>query len=67
MIIDRFIPKINEMISDRVDTLSTGRCENFQQYTHACGEILGLRKALEEFLSLKRQADDDDDAGDASA
>ena len=55
------------MISDRVDTLSTGRCENFQQYTHACGEILGLRKALEEFLSLKRQADDDDDAGDASA
>lgn len=66
MIIDRFIPKINQIINERIDTLSTGRCETLQQYTHACGEILGLREALAEFLALKNQADDDD-AGDASA
>lgn len=61
MIIDRLVPKLEEMITERVQTLSTGRCETIQQYSHACGEILGLRRALDEFLELRRQADDDND------
>lgn len=66
MIIDRFVPKMEALIDERVNTLSSGRCETFEQYTYSCGEIFGLRKALSEFLELRRQADDDD-AGDPGA
>ena len=67
MIIDRFVPILEKLIDNRVQTLSNGGCETLQQYSHACGEILGLRKAMAEFLELRRQATDDDDAGDPSA
>lgn len=52
---ERFIAILNEKIDNRVDVLASGRCETLQQYTHACGEILGLRSARNEYIELLKE------------
>lgn len=60
MIHEKFVKEVDEVIADRIDVLSTGKCETMQQYGHACGEILGLRRARAVYLEFLKEAQDSD-------
>lgn len=61
MIHELFVTKVNELIERKVDTVAAGRCETLQSYTQACGEILGLRIALAEYLEIVDQVQKEND------
>lgn len=62
-----YIKILDEKIEGRIDVLSRGTCDTLEKYTHACGEILGLRSAKAEYLEMLKTHDPDDEELDGKS
>ena len=46
-------------MNERADHISTGGCNNFEEYSRSCGIIEGLALAERELLDLNKQIEED--------
>ena len=46
-------------MNERADHISTGGCNNFDEYSRCCGVIEGLAIAERELLDLNKQIEED--------
>lgn len=50
---------IRIIMNERADHISTGGCNNFDEYSKCCGVIEGLAIAERELLDLNKQIEED--------
>lgn len=60
-IFDVLRKKLRERMNDIADAVSTGNCQNFEDYKRMCGVIEGLAHAERDLLDLKDQLERDED------
>ena len=58
--IQKFIGDIEEEVNWRVEALSLGRSDTYDQYTKACGVILGLRESLDVLKNAMKSDEEED-------
>ena len=50
--------KIRIIMNERADHISTGGCNNFEEYSRSCGIIEGLAMAERELLDLNKKIEE---------
>lgn len=61
-VFDVLISKIEARKLAVKGNMSTGACKDYADYKYACGQLRGLKSALNEIADLaKQQMEDDDD------
>jgi hypothetical protein len=59
---DVLVFQMKEGIETLKEHMGAGKCENYAEYQYACGQIRGLKSALNNTIDLaKQQMENDDD------
>jgi hypothetical protein len=60
-VLDLLASKFEEEIGRLKEHIASGKCENYESYSHVCGQIRGLKHALNTTsdLAVKQEHDDD--------
>ena len=57
----QFVDDTNELIASIESSMGKGGCKSYDEYTHLCGQIRGLRQAQQTFTDLAKASMEDDD------
>ena len=61
--IDGYRAEIRKAMKPLEDHVLNGMCGSLEDYKRKTGELAGLRKALEQFNTVLKRSDDDDEDG----